>query len=123
MSREMTPSGHSARPGRLAGLLGLDRNTGAVALAVFTMALGEHLWRKFLPKYLEALGAPLVAIGAYGSTQDLLDGLYQYPGGWLSDRFGRQTRASDIHKPRSHWLWRDRWGAGVAGRAPGRACS
>ncbi|HWN19697.1 MAG TPA: MFS transporter [Gemmatimonadales bacterium] len=86
----MTSSGHSARPGRLAGLLGLDRNTGAAALAVFTMALGEHLWRKFLPKYLEALGAPLVAIGAYGSTQDLLDGLYQYPGGWLADRYGRR---------------------------------
>ena len=76
--------------GGLRGFLGLDRNTGAVALAVFTMALGEHLWRKFLPKYLEALGAPLVAIGAYGSTQDLLDGLYQYPGGWLSDHFGRR---------------------------------
>lgn len=79
-----------ARPTRLAAFLGLERNTGAVALAVFTMALGEHLWRKFLPKYLEALGAPVVAIGVYGSTQDLLDGLYQYPGGWLADRYGRR---------------------------------
>jgi MFS family permease len=75
---------------RARGFLGLERNTGAVALAVFTMALGEHLWRRFLPKYLEALGAPLVAIGVYGSTQDLLDGLYQYPGGWLADRYGRR---------------------------------
>jgi MFS family permease len=83
-------AGVMARPTRLAGFLGLERNTGAVALAVFTMALGEHLWRKFLPKYLEALGAPLVAIGVYGSTQDLLDGLYQYPGGWLADRYGRR---------------------------------
>jgi MFS family permease len=54
------------------------------------MALGEHLWRRFLPKYLQALGAPVVAIGLYGSTQDLLDGLYQYPGGWLADRHGRR---------------------------------
>lgn len=75
---------------KIARFLGLDRNTGVVALAVFTMALGEHLWRKFLPKYLESMGAPLVAIGAYGSTQDLLDGLYQYPGGWIADRYGRR---------------------------------
>ena len=74
----------------MASYLALDRNTAAVALAMFTMALGEHLWRKFVPKYLEALGAPIVAIGLYGSTEDLLDGLYQYPGGWVADRHGRR---------------------------------
>jgi MFS family permease len=79
-----------AAPARVAGFLGLERNTAAVALAMFTMALGEHLWRRFIPKYLEALGAPVVAIGAYGSTEDLLDGLYQYPGGWFADRHGRR---------------------------------
>ena len=57
---------------------------------MFLMALGENLWRRFLPKYLEALGAPILAIGAYGSTEDLLDGLYQYPGGWVGDRHGRR---------------------------------
>jgi MFS family permease len=80
----------SGRRARLASYLGVERNTGAVALAMFTMALGEHLWRRFLPKYLEALGAPLLAIGLYGSTQDLLDGVYQYPGGWVADRYGRR---------------------------------
>ncbi|HZN96188.1 MAG TPA: MFS transporter [Gemmatimonadales bacterium] len=74
----------------MASYLALDRNTAAVAFAMFTMALGEHLWRKFVPKYLEALGAPIVAIGLYGSTEDLLDGLYQYPGGWVADRHGRR---------------------------------
>jgi MFS family permease len=57
---------------------------------MFLMALGENLWRRFLPKYLEALGAPILAIGAYGSAEDLLDGLYQYPGGWIGDRHGRR---------------------------------
>jgi MFS family permease len=57
---------------------------------MFLMALGEHLWRRFLPKYLEALGAPVVAIGAYGSTEDFLDAIYQYPGGWVGDRYGRR---------------------------------
>jgi MFS family permease len=75
---------------RVATFLALDRNTGAVALAMFTMALGEHLWRRFIPKYLEVMGAPVTAIGVYGSTEDLLDGLYQYPGGWFADRHGRR---------------------------------
>jgi MFS family permease len=75
---------------RTATLFGLNRNTGAVVGAMFLMALGENLWRRFVPKYLEALGAPMVAIGAYGSTEDLLDGLYQYPGGWVADRYGRR---------------------------------
>jgi MFS family permease len=71
--------------------LGLDRNTGAVAGAMLLMALGEELWKRFVPKYLEALGAPLAAVGGYGSMRDLLDGLVQYPGGWLADRYGRRT--------------------------------
>jgi len=84
------PSSRLPRWGRLARALGLERNTTAVVAAMFLMALGENLWRRFIPKYLEALGAPVVAIGAYGSTEDLLDGLYQYPGGWVGDRYGRR---------------------------------
>jgi len=76
--------------GRVRRLLALERNTLAVVVAMFLMALGENLWRRFLPKYLEALGAPILAIGAYGSVEDALDGLYQYPGGWASDRQGRR---------------------------------
>jgi MFS family permease len=78
------------RARRLWTLLALEHNTLAVVGAMVCMALGENLWRRFLPKYLEALGAPIVAIGAYGSVQDALDGLYQYPGGWTSDRWGRR---------------------------------
>jgi MFS family permease len=78
----------SSRPG---SALGLNRNVGIVAGAGFLMALGEELWKRFLPKYLENAGAPLVVIGAYGSLRDLLDGLSQYPGGWVADRYGRRT--------------------------------
>jgi len=56
---------------------GIERNTGAAAGAMFLLALGENLWIRFLPKYLEALGAPVLAIGAYGSTEDFLDAVYQ----------------------------------------------
>jgi len=75
---------------RVARALALERNTASVVGAMFLMALGENLWRRFIPKYLESLGAPIVAIGAYGSTEDLLDGLYQYPGGWVGDHYGRR---------------------------------
>jgi MFS family permease len=68
----------------------LERNMVAVSAAVFLVALGENLWKRFVPKYLEALGAPVTAIGLFGTCQDLLDGVYQYPGGWIGDRYGRR---------------------------------
>ncbi len=69
---------------------GLERNIVAVSGAVFLLALGENLWKRFLPKYLETLGAPVTAIGFFGTCQDFLDGVYQYPGGWIGDRYGRR---------------------------------
>lgn len=79
------------RSRRLAGLLALERNVVLVSAAMLLLAFGENLWKKFLPRYLLALGAPIRAIGLLGSVEDLLDGLYQYPGGWFSDRFGRRN--------------------------------
>ncbi|MEO8037015.1 MAG: MFS transporter, partial [Acidobacteriota bacterium] len=76
---------------RASSFLALERNVLAVSAAMFLLALGENLWRKFLPKYLQALGAPIRAIGLFGSVEDFLDGVYQYPGGWLGDRFGRRS--------------------------------
>ncbi len=58
---------------------------------MFVMGLGEELWKRFLPRYLQQLGAPVVAIGTFGTAMDFLDGVYQYPGGWVADTFGRRT--------------------------------
>jgi MFS family permease len=69
----------------------VDRNLVLVSGAMLLLALGENLWKKFLPAYLQALGAPIRAVGLFGSAQDLIDGLYQYPGGWLGDRLGRRN--------------------------------
>ncbi|HEY8166849.1 MAG TPA: MFS transporter [Gemmatimonadaceae bacterium] len=55
------------------------------------MNLGENLWRRFLPKYLQNLGAPIAVIGLFGTAEDFLDGVYQYPGGWIADRYGRRA--------------------------------
>jgi MFS family permease len=80
----------TTRRARAADYLGLEPNVVAVAGTMFLMTAGEELWKRFIPKYLESLGAPVAALGLYGSGRDLLDGLYQYPGGWFGDRFGRR---------------------------------
>jgi MFS family permease len=58
--------------------------------AVFLLGFGEELWKKFIPKYLEALGASTPVIGLFGTAEDFFDAMYQYPGGWIADRFGRR---------------------------------
>src|SRR5258708_15743078 len=70
--------------------LGLNLNVGVLAASIFGLGLGEEMWQSFLPKYLTALGAGGIAVGAFGSCKDLLDSLYQYPGGWVNDKFGRK---------------------------------
>lgn len=76
--------------GRVAQLPGLERNVLAASAAVFLLFLGEELWKKFLPRYLEALGAGAVTIGLFGTAKDFFDAIYQYPGGWLADHLGRR---------------------------------
>src|SRR5438445_2184709 len=70
--------------------LGFERNVTAASGAVFLVGLGEELWKKFLPKYLESLGASVAAVGLFGTAEDFFDAVYQYPGGWLADHWGRQ---------------------------------
>jgi MFS family permease len=84
----------NTNPGtRLAWLrdfLSLERNVTVASGAVFLLGFGEELWKKFLPKYLEALGASTPMIGLFGTAEDFFDAVYQYPGGWIADRFGRR---------------------------------
>ena len=75
---------------RLADYLSLERNVSIASSAVFLLGLGEELWKKYLPKYLEALGASTPLIGLFGTAEHFLDAIYQYPGGWLADRLGRR---------------------------------
>jgi MFS family permease len=74
----------------LTSFLGAERNVTAASGAVFLVGLGEELWKKFLPKYLELLGASATVIGLFGTAEDFFDAIYQYPGGWLADHWGRR---------------------------------
>src|SRR5256885_1584072 len=75
---------------RITGFLSLERNVTLASGAVFILGFGEELWKKFLPKYLEALGASVPVISLFGTAEDFFDAVYQYPGGWIADRFGRR---------------------------------
>jgi MFS family permease len=80
----------TSRRERLSDYFGLERNVVSVAAAMFLLGFGENLWKAFLPKYLQALGAPVLAIGLFGTVRDFIDGAYQYPGGWIADHWGRR---------------------------------
>jgi hypothetical protein len=58
---------------------------------LLALGVGEELWLSFLPAYIVALGGTATVVGVFGSCRDLLDGAYQLPGGWVSDRFGSRS--------------------------------
>lgn len=76
--------------GRVRSFLGLERNILVMLVAIVLLGLGEELWVSFVPKYLEALGAGVFVWAAYRTLKDVLDAIYQYPGGILTDRLGRR---------------------------------
>jgi len=72
------------------GRLGLSGWLLPAAAGIFVFGLGQELWSRYLPEYLRFLGASALVVGAFGALQDLLDAVYAYPGGWLSDRLGNR---------------------------------
>lgn len=56
--------------------------------AIFLIACAEELWSRFIPNYLRALGASVFIVAVYGMSKDLLDAIYQFPGGLLTHRLG-----------------------------------
>jgi MFS family permease len=69
---------------------GLSQNVVVLMAVILVVGMGEELWVRFLPAYLEVLGGGTWVVAAYGALFALLDGVYQYPGGWAADRLGRQ---------------------------------
>src|SRR4026208_1636346 len=45
---------------------------------------------RFVPKYLQALGATVLVIGLFDAIRTLLGALYAYPGGVTVDRWGHR---------------------------------
>ena len=75
---------------KAADYLSLERNVTIASATIFLLGFGEELWKKFVPKYLEALGATTPVIGFFGTAEDFFDAVYQYPGGSIADHLGRR---------------------------------
>src|SRR5215469_6755143 len=86
-----TPSSSRlSRFARLTSFFGLKRNLVILLIAIFVIGAGEELWMRFVPKYLQALGATVFVIGLYDALRTLLGAIYAYPGGVLADRWGHR---------------------------------
>jgi MFS family permease len=75
---------------RLGDFFALKRNLVILLLAIFVIGAGEELWMRFVPKYLQTLGATALVIGLYDALRTLLGAVYAYPGGVLVDRWGHR---------------------------------
>jgi MFS family permease len=75
---------------RIADFFGLKRNLVILLIAIFVIGAGEELWMRFVPKYLQALGATVFVIGLYDALRTLLGAVYAYPGGIVVDLWGHR---------------------------------
>ena len=80
-----------SRRSKLADFFGLKRNLVILLIAIFVIGAGEELWMRFVPKYLQALGATVFVIGLYDALRTLVGAVYAYPGGLLADRWGHRN--------------------------------
>src|SRR5712692_1120459 len=69
---------------------GLRRNLVLLLIAIVAIGAGEETWMRFVPKYLESLGAAALIIGLYDGLKTLLGAIYAYPGGAVVDRWGHR---------------------------------
>ncbi len=54
---------HVNRLRSVADFFGLKRNLAILLLVILVIGAGEELWMRFVPKYLQALGAGVFVIG------------------------------------------------------------
>ncbi len=78
------------RKRQFAEFFGLKRNLVILLIAIFVIGAGEELWMRFVPKYLQAVGATVFVIGLYDALRTLLGAIYAYPGGVLVDVWGHR---------------------------------
>jgi predicted MFS family arabinose efflux permease len=84
------PTTPAAKRGGLMEVLGLKRNLVLLLAAIVLIGSGEEMWMRFVPKYLQALGAGVFVIGLFDALKTLLGAVYAWPGGVLSDRWGHR---------------------------------
>lgn len=89
-SPERKPPALASAAARVARFLAIERNIVLLLIAIVVIGAGEEMWMRFLPKYLEALGAGVFVIGLFDAMKTLLGAFYAWPGGVIVDRFGHR---------------------------------
>jgi MFS family permease len=86
-----TPTEPNVSRGKpFADFFALKRNLVITLIAIFIIGSGEELWMRFVPKYLQTLGASVFVIGLYDALRTLIGAIYAYPGGLWADRWGHR---------------------------------
>src|SRR6202035_3483202 len=89
--RMQTPDPQNvSRARKFADFFGLRRNLVVLLVAILVIGAGEELWMRFVPKYLQTLGAAVFVIGLYDALRTLLGAIYAYPGGVFVDLWGHR---------------------------------
>src|SRR5438045_8517471 len=86
-----TPTEPNTNRGKqFADFFALKRNLVITLISIFVIGMGEELWMRFVPKYLQTLGASVLLIGLYDALRTLISAIYAYPGGLWADRWGHR---------------------------------
>src|SRR5437870_10485993 len=108
-----------SRGKQFADFFALKRNLVIILVAIFVIGTGEELWMRFVPKYLQTLGASVFVIGRYDVLRTLISAIYAYPGGLLADRWGHRRAFITFNLVSiagyALVLFIPRWGAVIAG--------
>ena len=64
------------------------RDVLVLSVAMFAFSLGFQMTSRYLPRYMQVLGASGFVIGMFGTVGNVIGAVYPYPGGALSDRIG-----------------------------------
>jgi MFS family permease len=66
----------------------LERDVLVLSVAMFAFSLGFQMTSRYVPQYMNVLGASAFVIGTFGTVGNIIGAAYPYPGGVLSDRIG-----------------------------------
>jgi MFS family permease len=68
--------------------LSFERDILVLSVAMFAFSLAFQMTSRYVPQYMQVLGASSFAIGLFGTVGNVIGAAYPYPGGRLSDRIG-----------------------------------
>ncbi len=75
---------------RFSDFLALQKHTVALILMVILVGTGERIAERYLPLYLVALGGGMISIGIFSGAGNLINAIYSFFGGIISDRIGHK---------------------------------